>query len=314
MYYDSRKKSCTTGTNTDYQVPEGEDFIWILMEKSSEQEIAKVGKDFHIPKKHFLMYSKEKRSARYSVNPLVFVFMDYYLEVEDIKHSHILFILKENALIVALPTITPFHNELFDRLVQSLEKSKVRNISRLMYQFLLDDVNENYDVLDKVDTLITDLEKRILANKESARLEDVVKMKRRIHDMARRFWGSAKIIYVIRKGLGPVKPDIESLRLLDDVYDTYMHQVDILNSYKDMLSDMLMVNITKASNDLNIVIKRLTSFTVILLVPALIAGIYGMNFQYMPEISWQHGYPFALLFMLASIIVLMYAFHRKKWL
>jgi magnesium transporter len=314
MYYDRKKNLCTTGRDANYGVPAGEDFVWILMEKPTEQEIAKVSRDFHIQKKHFLLYSKEKRSARYSVNPLVFVFMDYYLEVEDIKNSHILFILRENALIVCLPTITPFHNELFDRLVSTIEHSKVRSIARLMYQFLLDDVNENYDVLDKVDTMITDLEKKVLMGKDGLRLEEVVRMKRRIHDMARRFWGSAKIIYVIKKGLGPVKPDTVSLGLLDDVYDTYMHQVDILGTYKDMLSDIINVHTTKASNDLNIIIKRLTSLTVILLVPALIAGIYGMNFRNVPELGWEYGYPFALGSMLLSIVLLLAFFHRKGWL
>lgn len=313
MYYTKRKNKCDVGRGLDFSVPHGNDFIWILMEKPTDNEITRVCRDFRIPKKYFLLYSKEKRSARYSVNPLMFVFMDYYLEVEDIKNSHILFILKENALIVCLPTVTPFHNELFDRLVATIEKSNVKSVVRLMHQFLLDDVNENYDVLDKVDTMITDLEKKVLAGK-SMRLEDVVKMKRRIHDMARRFWGSAKIIYVIRKGLGPVKPDIQDLRLLDDVYDTYMHQVDILASYKDMLSDMLTLHTTKSSNDLNLIIKRLTSFTVILLVPTLIAGVYGMNFQNVPELRWEYGYPFALGSMLFSVAVLYYFFHRKRWI
>jgi len=298
----------------NYSIPSNGDFIWILMEKPDEKEIAKVSKDFRLQRKYFDLYKKEKRSARYSINPLIFVFMDYYLEGEEIKNSHILFVLKENALIIALPTVTPFHNELFDHLVETLETSKVKNIGRLMHQFLLDDVNENYDVLDKVDQMIVDLEKKVVRSSNHASMENVVKIKRRIHLMARRFWGSAKIIFVIKKGLTPVKVDAESLRLLDDVYDTYMHQVDILASYKDMLSDILTMYTTNASNDLNVIIKRLTSFTVILMVPTLIASIYGMNFRNIPELAWEHGYPVALIIMLFSIAVLYAFFHRKKWI
>jgi magnesium transporter len=314
MYYNSGKKTCEKGTKLDYKIPAGSDFVWILMEKPDEHEISKVSKDFKISRRHFETFRKEKRSARYSINPLVFVFMDYYMEGEKIESSHILFVLKENALIIALPTITPFHNELFDRLVTLMETSKTKNIATLMYQFLLDDVNENYDVLDKVDTLITDIEKRVVMNANKMTIADVVKIKRRIHLMARRFWGSAKIIFTIKKGLTPLKPDVESMRMLDDVYDTYMHQVDILSSYKDMLTDILTIHTTQASNDMNLIIKRLTSFTVILMVPTLIASIYGMNFAEIPELHSEYGYPTTLIAMIVSIALLYAFFHRKKWI
>jgi len=314
MYYDSGKNTCTKDAGFSYAMPKDGDFIWILMEKPEEKEIEKVCKDFRLQKKYFNLYKEEKRSARFSINPLVFVFMDYYLEGEDIRNSHILFVLKENALIIALPRVTPFHNELFNRLTQTLQESKVKNLGRLMYQFLLDDVNENYDVLDKVDEMITGIEHSVASGKDHTSVDTVVKMKRRIHIMARRFWGSAKIIFVIKKGLTPVKVDAESMRLLDDVYDTYMHQVDILASYKDMLSDTLMLYTTKASNDLNVIIKRLTALTVILMVPNLIASIYGMNFDYIPALHWSYGIFLSLGLMSVSILLLYYVFHRMKWI
>ncbi len=314
MYYNGTKKAFTKGNNLDYPIPSNSDFVWILMQRPDEREIAKISKDFRLQKKYFDLYKKEKRSARYSINPLVFVFMDYYLEGEKIKNSHILFVLKENALIIALPAMTAFHDELFERLAATLEASTVKNLGRLMYQFLLDDVNENYDVLDKVDNVIVSLEDMVVKNDKTSSTQDVVRIKRRIHTMARRFWGSAKIIFVIKKGLVPLKIDQESMRLLDDVYDTYMHQVDILASYKDMLSDILTLQTTKASNDLNLILKRLTALTVLLMVPTIIANIYGMNFQNIPELKWELGYPMALLLMIASIIFSYLFFHRKKWI
>ncbi|MCX6815648.1 MAG: hypothetical protein NT120_02240 [Candidatus Aenigmarchaeota archaeon] len=314
VYYNSRERSCKRGKDADYKVPSGNDFVWLLMEKPGEKEIAKICKDFKLQKKYFEFYKNEKRSARYSVDPLVFVFMDYYLENEIIKNSHILFILKENALIIVLPTVTEFHNELFDRLAETIEMGRVKNLGYLMYQFMLDDVNENYDVLDKVDHMITELDKKVIKGNSNTSMLDVVKLKRRIHMMARRFWGSAKIIFVIKKGLGPVKVDTENLHLLDDVYDTYMHQVDILASYKDMLTDILTIHTTKASNDLNLIIKRLTALTVILMVPNLIASMYGMNFDEIPLLHNGFGFLMSFLMMMASIVLLYAFFHQKKWI
>jgi magnesium transporter len=314
VYYKNQDRSCRRGQDLSYKIPVGKDFVWLLMERPSEKEVTKVCRDFSLQKRHFEFYKNEKRSARYSVDPLVFVFMDYYLENDKIKNSHILFILKENALIIVLPTITAFHNELFDRLATSIEANRVKNLGQLMYQFMLDDVNENYDVLDKVDHLITELDKKVIGGKGDASLLAVVKLKRRIHMMARRFWGSAKIIFVIRKGLGPLKVDTENMHLLDDVYDTYMHQVDILASYKDMLTDILTIHTTKASNDMNMIIKRLTALTVILMVPNLIASMYGMNFDEIPLLHNGFGFFMSFCMMVTSIILLYVFFHKKKWI
>jgi magnesium transporter len=93
-----------------------------------------------------------------------------------------------------------------------------------------------------------------------------------------------------------------------------MHQVDILSSYKDMLTDILTIHTTQASNDMNLIIKRLTSFTVILMVPTLIASIYGMNFAEIPELHSEYGYPTTLIAMIVSIALLYAFFHRKKWI
>jgi magnesium transporter len=182
-----------------------------------------------------------------------------------------------------------------------------------MYQFLMDDVDENYEVVEKIENIIVDLEKDISSGKNSKRVHDIIKFKRAIYRMSRRFWGSAKIVFLIKKGLTPLKVDVESASLLDDVYNTYMHQIDILSSAKEMLSDVLAVYEARAQNDLNIVIKKLTAITVILMVPTMIASVYGMNFKYMPELAWEYGYAFALASMVASIAVLSYFFHRKKW-
>jgi magnesium transporter len=312
LYYNSSTNEIKKGNDLSYAVPTNNDFIWIFAQRPDDKEIAKISADFGVEQKFFKIFSKESRSVRYSISPLVFVFMDYYLENGHIKNSRILFILKENALIIVLEQPTIFHNELFDQLVDSFKPVKKKSLVRLMYQFLMDDVDENYEVLEKVETTIMDLEKDILHGKH--RVEDIIKFKRRIHRMSRRFWGSAKIVFVIKKGLTPLKVDIESTRLLDDVYNTYMHQIDILSTSKEMLSDILAIHNTAVQNDLNLIIKKLTAFTVILLVPTLIAGIYGMNFAYIPEFRWEFGYPFALLSMAVSIAILYYFFHRKKWL
>lgn len=312
MHFSAATNAITKGSDANYTVPANGDFIWVFAQRPNEQEITKMCTDFSIEQKFFRTFAKEHRSVRYSTSPLVFVFMDYYLENNHIKNSRILFILKENALIIVMQHQNIFHNDLFEKLVNEFKPVKRKSLARLMYQFLSEDVEENYDVLEKVETTIMHLEKEITKSKNE-RVQDVIKLKRAIYRMSRRFWGSAKIVYVVKKGLTPLKMDLESTRLLDDVYNTYMHQIDILSSAKEMLSDILVIQETASANDLNVIIKKLTSFTIILLIPALIAGIYGMNFDNIPELHWRNGFYVALGMMAASMVLTYYAFHKRKW-
>ena len=76
-----------------------------------------------------------------------------------------------------------------------------------------------------------------------------------------------------------------------DLYDHLVRVLDNIDLYREMLAAALDANLSVTSNNLNVIVKRLTAFTVILMIPTLIAGIYGMNFHFMPELEWQIGYP-----------------------
>jgi magnesium transporter len=312
-YYSSPKNAISNG-NSDYKIPAKNDFVWVFMQNPSEAETKKISKDFGIDNKYFRTFSKENRSVRYSINPLIFVFMDYYLENNRIKSSRILFALKENVLIIAMQHKNTFHSELFDKLAGSLEHMEEKSLLGLMYRFLLEDVEENYEVMEKIESIIMDLERDIVSSKNSKRVHDIIRFKRAIYRMSRRFWGSAKIVFVIKKGLTPLKVDVESVLLLDDVYNTYMHQIDILSSAKEMLTDILAIYDARAQSELNLVIKKLTAITVILMVPTLIASIYGMNFRFMPELEWEYGFYAILLIMFIAMASSLTFFKKRGWI
>ena len=328
-YYGKREKM-KSGIGLGYKVPANKDFIWMFVETPSGEEISKITKDFSIPKKYFSTYHKEHRSRRYSTDPLILVYVDYFVESSKsernalhhaIKALHVMMILTKNALIITVPQLSKFHTELFNSLSETFEKSKDKSLAMLMYQFLLDDANENYDVLEEVHEKIILLEEDVLKAKNGTLLKEIVKMKRILHKMSRRFWGTARIISLVKKGLTPLEIDKETMSLLDDVYDTYMHQIDILRAYRELITDALTIYTTNisnrlatASNNLNKIVKRLTAMTVILMIPTLIAGIYGMNFD-IPEFQFgSSGYYMALVFMLISIAAVLVYFKVKDWL
>jgi magnesium transporter len=110
---------------------------------------------------------------------------------------------------------------------------------------------------------------------------------------------------LIREATGPY---------LRDVYDHVVHVIDSVDIYREMLSGMLDLYLSSVSNRLNEVMKVLTVISLIFMPLTFIAGVYGMNFRFMPEIEWQWGYPFALLIMAGTAVAMIFYFKRKKWI
>jgi magnesium transporter len=136
-----------------------------------------------------------------------------------------------------------------------------------------------------------------------------------------------KELSAFRRSVGPLREvlDVMQRRTIDvvtvglepyfrDVYDHVLRATDFVDALRDILASALEVNLTVVSNRLNEVMKQLTSWAAIILLPTLIAGIYGMNFRHMPELNWLLGYPFALGLMLASAAALYVMFKRRDWL
>jgi magnesium transporter len=101
---------------------------------------------------------------------------------------------------------------------------------------------------------------------------------------------------------------------LQDVYDHVLRATDWIEAQRDLLTGLLEADLAVVSNRMNKVMKRMTSWGAILLGSTLIAGIYGMNFESMPELNWKYGYVFALGSMLALTIFLYTWFKRRDWL
>jgi magnesium transporter len=99
-----------------------------------------------------------------------------------------------------------------------------------------------------------------------------------------------------------------------DVYDRVLRVGDLIEAQRDLLTGLLEANLAVTSNQLNQVMKKMTSWGAILIVATLIAGIYGMNFRHMPELNWQYGYLMAVALMGISTLVLYRVFKRKGWL
>jgi magnesium transporter len=99
-----------------------------------------------------------------------------------------------------------------------------------------------------------------------------------------------------------------------DVQDHVIRTIELTDNVRDLLSSARELQLAQVSNRLNVVMKKLTAWAAIILIPTLIAGIYGMNFEHMPELEWTFGYPLALVVMAGSAWLLYWMFRKRDWL
>lgn len=187
------------------------------------------------------------------------------------------------------------------------------NIGGLLYT-VLDGLADGYfPLLDRLSDEIERLEERILAGRRQADLlRDVLHIKRQLLELRRAaapFRDVANAL--LRRDLEIV--DALSVPYYQDLYDHLVRILDGVDLYRDLLAAALDANLAVTSNSLNVIVKRLTAFTVLLMVPTLLAGIYGMNFDFMPELRWPLGYPAALGLMAVSMIGLGIFFRSRDW-
>jgi len=180
---------------------------------------------------------------------------------------------------------------------------------------LMDAVVDRYfPVLDSIESAIEDIEERIFADQpDREQIEALYSAKRRLMILKH---ATEPLLEATAKLFGGRVPQL-CAALQDyfrDVYDHLLRLNQAIDSLRDMVTTGISVTISLISIQENAVTKRLASYGALIAIPTLIAGVYGMNFQNMPELGWLWGYPFALLLMIGIDVYLFYRFRQAKWL
>ncbi len=148
---------------------------------------------------------------------------------------------------------------------------------------------------------------------------------RRIYELSREVIGfqraSTPLAAMLARLMAEPGMDDEERRYLRDVQDHALRVQEQADGFRQLLQNILNVNLTletklltEASNSQNEEVKRISAWAAILFAPTLIGTIYGMNFDHMPELHWQFGYPLAVLMMLSTSVVLYTIFKKRGWL
>lgn len=179
---------------------------------------------------------------------------------------------------------------------------------------LIDIIVDNYfAILEKLEEEIDDVEDELISNPTAETLQIIHRLKRDMIFMRKSVWPLRETISKLGRQESSLVRESTGL-YLRDVYDHTIQIVDVIETYRDMLSGMLDIYLSSISNRMNEVMKVLTIIATIFIPLTFIAGLYGMNFLYMPELEWFWGYPVILLAMLIIGILMVIYFRIKKWL
>ncbi|MDD3043456.1 MAG: magnesium/cobalt transporter CorA [Methanosarcinaceae archaeon] len=204
-------------------------------------------------------------------------------------------------------------NPLRERLKNPNSRLRKLGVDYLAYA-LIDAVIDNYFlILEKSGEQIEALEDELISTPRPETLQKIQSFRRDMILLRKSVWPLRELI----NGLQKVESDLikDSTQLyLRDVYDHTIQVIDGIEAFRDILSSMLDVYLSSLSNRMNDIMKVLTIIATIFIPLTFIAGVYGMNFEHMPELKWVWGYPVALLLMLLTALVMFAYFKKRKWL
>jgi magnesium transporter len=183
---------------------------------------------------------------------------------------------------------------------------------------LIDEVVDCYlGAIETLEDQTDDLEDAVFEQEDAP--DGRARIQQRLFRLKRQTVRLRRFAMPLRQGIDliqeqPALADDHLVPYLRDVMDHVIRVLELADNVRDILTSLLEVRVAQAANRLNEVMKKLTAWAGIILVPTLIAGIYGMNFDHLPELHWLFGYPFALGLMALSALMLYLTFKRNDWL
>jgi len=291
---------------------------WINIDGLHEVEIIeKLGSNFGL---HPLLLedilNTDQRPKMEDYGDYIFVVLKMLYSGEnkgEIEAEQVSLILGSNFVISLQEHEGDVFNPLRDRIRKN--KGRIRKVGAdyLAYA-LLDAIVDNYFlILENVGEKIEDTEQQLATNPSQETLQYIRELKNEMIFLRKSIWPLRELINGLERGESTLIHESTGA-YLRDVYDHTIQIIDTVESYRDMISGMVDIYLSSISNKMNEVMKVLTIFASIFIPLTFVAGIYGMNFEFMPELKWHWGY-FALLAVMTLIgISLVLYFKRKKWL
>jgi magnesium transporter len=200
-----------------------------------------------------------------------------------------------------------------ERLWRSWTDLAERGTGLLAYLLIDAIVDEYLPLLDTLSDQMDSLEDQIFADFQAEAVEDIFRIKKELLVLRRAVTPLRDVFNTLLRREQPLFSR-ETHTYFQDVFDHLIRVADTIDTLRDMIGSMMDAYLSISGNRMNMIMKRLTSISTILMSVTLVAGIYGMNFDYMPELKWRYGYVGTLLSMVVVGLAIYSYFRKIKWL
>lgn len=224
------------------------------------------------------------------------------------------------SLVLGRGFVLSFHQyseSTFDVIKNRIRQAKGRirrsNSDFLAYSLIDAAVDGYFSVLEWFGEEVDRVEQRVTVQPDAKLLRHMHKLRRTSFNLRRAAWPHRELVGSLIRSESELIDNTTRI-YLRDVYDHTVEIVDIIETMRESISSQMEVYLSGINNRMSSVMVVLAVVSTIFMPLTFIAGVYGMNFQFMPELSWTYGYPAVLLLMLAIAIVMLFLFRRKDWI
>ncbi len=288
---------------------------WIGLYRPTEEEFASVAEEFSLHElavEDALEAHQRPKLERYGQTLFVVLRPARYLdESETVEFGEIHVFVGEDFVITVRHGEAPALSEVRRQLED--EPELLRRGPEAILHAIVDRVVDDYaPVVEGLENDIQEIETEVFGGNPDVSLR-IYKLSREVIEFQRAIGPLAGVLEDLIED-ERLEIDSEVRRYLRDVRDHALRVTERVEGFRELLNNILDVNLTLVGIRQNDEVKRISAWAAILFAPTLVAGIYGMNFEYMPELGWVFGYPFALTLMVLVSLTLYLIFKRRGWL
>ena len=207
--------------------------------------------------------------------------------------------------------------DVFDGVRERLDAPRGRHRQRgadyLAYSLIDSVVDSYFPVLERLGEMLTDIEEELADRPQRATLQRIHALKRDLMVVRKAVWPLREVVSGLERE-GSELIDERTIPFLRDLYEHLIQIIDTVEIYRDSVSGLLDLYLSSVSQRTNEIMKVLTVVATIFIPLTFLVGVYGMNFDYMPELRWRWGYPVLWLLMIVCVGGMLITFRRRKWL
>ncbi len=237
----------------------------------------------------------------------------YNREKGEIIQEQVSLVLGSNYVISFQERQGDVFNSIRERIRENKGRIRKMGADYLAYALMDAVVDHYFVILEKLGEMIEDIEEKVVSEPEPETIQEIHKLKREMILLRKSVWPLRELISGLERSESSLIKKTTAV-FLRDVYDHTIQIIDTVETFRDMLSGMHDTYLSSISNRMNGVMKVLTIIATIFIPLTFIAGIYGMNFEFMPELKlrWAYFMVWAVFVVIAVSMVIL--FKRKKWL